>query len=403
MRIAHVVGTGEKVLGGRETHIQRFAEQCLRLGHETLVVSDGEVRAGGAAALAGFGRGEGGAALLPDVVLLHSRESWQLTSRICGVAPLFAWVHDQSFVCPASISWSRNTRCACDRALGLACVTGAYTRRCNARRPDRNLHNVMQVRRTLAGVPDLAGVIVASGYMARRLADGGVPADLLHVLPYFVPVPETADRAHEVPGRILFVGRLNEMKGVDVLISALALLPEGITLHVAGDGYAAGALREHVGRCGIAPERVTFGGYVTDPAAIAAAYREAAVLAFPSLWPEPFGIVGIEALSHATPVVAFDVGGISEWLADGEVGLLARPDDAHDLAAKLRVLLEDPALRRRLGESGRARVGELYSWAPHWQRFAGIVAGAAGIDAMPPVSGHRLADPLPARVAGGRA
>ncbi|HET6229102.1 MAG TPA: glycosyltransferase family 4 protein [Longimicrobiaceae bacterium] len=375
MRIAHVVGSGEKVLGGRETHIQRFAQECLRMGHETLLVSDAEVRSGGAAALMGFGTDAGGVPVGPDVVLLHSRDSWQLTGEIEGVAPLFAWVHDQSFVCPASISWSRTTHRACDRALGAACVSGAYTRRCNARRPDRNLHNYLQVRRTLSGVPSLTGVIVASGYMARRLAAGGVPEHLLHVLPYFVPLPEAAPPAEESPERILYVGRLNETKGVDVLISALALLPSRYTLHIAGDGYAAGTLREHVRGCGIAPERVTFGGYVTDAAVMDAAYREAAVLAFPSLWPEPFGIVGIEAMSHGKPVVAFDVGGVSDWLDDGRVGLLARPGDAADLAAKLLALMEDPARRRELGERGRARVADLYSWPAHWDGFAGIVAG----------------------------
>ena len=76
----------------------------------------------------------------------------------------------------------------------------------------------------------------------------------------------------------------------------------------------------------------------------------------PSRWAEPFGLVGLEAMAHARPVVAFAVGGIPGWLQDGQTGFLAQPEDVHDLAKQINRLLTDPDLSEKLGRQGRARV-----------------------------------------------
>jgi glycosyltransferase involved in cell wall biosynthesis len=236
------------------------------------------------------------------------------------------------------------------------------------------VRNYWDVRRNLSEVGRLDGVIVASRYMERRLQIGGVTAEQLHVLPYFVTtsvsVPELE---RERPERILFVGRLNETKGVDVLLTAFSYLPARYELVIVGDGYALGSLRKHAAALGLAPGRVSFLGQLRDEASIQEAYESAAVLALPSLWPEPFGIVGLESLSYGKPVVAFDVGGVADWCLDGEVGLLAAAGDAGDLAAKLKRLLEDEPLRRQLGLRGREWVKTRFSWERHWEDFSAIL------------------------------
>jgi glycosyltransferase involved in cell wall biosynthesis len=80
-------------------------------------------------------------------------------------------------------------------------------------------------------------------------------------------------------------------------------------------------------------------------------YREATVFVMGSLWPEPFGMAGPEAMRYGLPVVAFDAGGIREWLTDGENGYLIPWKDANLFAARLDQLLRDKTLARRLGRS----------------------------------------------------
>jgi glycosyltransferase involved in cell wall biosynthesis len=88
------------------------------------------------------------------------------------------------------------------------------------------------------------------------------------------------------------------------------------------------------------------------PTELGSFYHEASVFVMGSLWPEPFGMAGPEAMRYGLPVVAFDAGGIREWLTDGENGFLVAWKNADLFAARLDQLLRDKALARQLGRSG---------------------------------------------------
>jgi len=97
---------------------------------------------------------------------------------------------------------------------------------------------------------------------------------------------------------------------------------------------------------------VHFTGYVPQEE-ISSYYADASVAAVSSVWPEPFGAVGLEAMRHGVPVVAFDAGGIREWLFEGVNGFLVPWMDRNRFAARIEQLLQDKALARALGERGR--------------------------------------------------
>jgi glycosyltransferase involved in cell wall biosynthesis len=98
-----------------------------------------------------------------------------------------------------------------------------------------------------------------------------------------------------------------------------------------------------------------------DAAGRDAAIRRATLVAVPSVWPEPFGLTGLEAASMGVPAVAFDVGGIREWLTDGDNGLLApgSPPDASALADAITRAILDPSVLARLSSGARRRAAEL--------------------------------------------
>jgi phosphatidyl-myo-inositol alpha-mannosyltransferase len=160
--------------------------------------------------------------------------------------------------------------------------------------------------------------------------------------------------------KVLFVGRLHPRKGFPVAVDAFARLARShadARLVVAGAGAEASAL----GRLPPEPrERVTMLGGV-DHRALPAIERACDVFVAPSLGGESFGVVLLEPMAAALPVVASRIPGYDEVLRDGETGLLVPPGDAAALADAAGRLLDDPALADRLAATARERV-ERYDW-----------------------------------------
>jgi glycogen(starch) synthase len=186
-----------------------------------------------------------------------------------------------------------------------------------------------------------ASVVAApSTALAERVRALGAPE--VRVIPGGVDVPAEAGEPEE-PATVLYAGRLSPEKGVLELLEAA----NGIPLVIAGDG----PLRDRV------PEAL---GFVSHDE-LDRLYTRAAVVACPS-YREGFGVVCAEAMAHARPVVASAVGGFLDLVVDGETGILVPPGDVGALRNALRRLLDDPDLRARMGEAGRARVRERFSW-----------------------------------------
>jgi glycosyltransferase involved in cell wall biosynthesis len=158
--------------------------------------------------------------------------------------------------------------------------------------------------------------------------------------------------------RLLHVGRLDERKGIETAIRALALLPAEATLELLGRGDPAyrARLEALTAELGLS-DRVRFD--VVERRALHDRYKQADAFVFPTDWDEPFGLVPLEAMACGTPVVATGSGGSGEFLFDGHNCLRFPPGDAAALAAALRRLAGDPALRQRLRSGGTATVSEL--------------------------------------------
>ena len=116
-------------------------------------------------------------------------------------------------------------------------------------------------------------------------------------------------------------------------------------------------------------------------------YQKSTVVVVPSVTPESFGMVGIEAMSYGKPVLAFDVGGISEWLKHEETGFLLKPRDEQDLAEKLNLLLGDRTLAVSMGTKGRERVETYFTPENHVTSLLDSVRREIAIfQKRPPVS-----------------
>jgi glycosyltransferase involved in cell wall biosynthesis len=181
--------------------------------------------------------------------------------------------------------------------------------------------------------------------------------------------------------RLACATRMTQEKGAFVAVDLLRHLPSEARLVLIGDGPEIQAVRARAAALEI-EGRIEMPGWLPQ-AEVVRVFAEADVVCFPSQCAESFGIVGIEAMSVARPVVAFDVGGQREWLEDGVTGLVARPATAEAMARTVGTLLADPERCRRMGEAGAERAGRLYDPDAHVARLLQILDGAAGRHASP--------------------
>ncbi len=285
----------------------------------------------------------------PDVLVVHQLLEPEVLELLTARHPSLRFAHGFKVICPGGRRMWRDGR-VCQRPVGYLCQAVAYRERCMPRDPRAGLPAITRTRRLARVHRERSEIVVASGFMRQLfMRDGFLPGHV-HVVPYFTELPPPGDEPRPAARGVFCAARLTREKGVDLLLEALHRLP-GAALTVAGEGPERARLEALARRLGLGG-RVAFVGWLDGPA-VSAALERAAVVAIPSVWPEPFGIVGIEAMAHARPVVAFDVGGIREWLVPGETGLLVPPADVAGLAAAMGRLLAEPATAAGLGRQGR--------------------------------------------------
>ncbi len=174
--------------------------------------------------------------------------------------------------------------------------------------------------------------------------------------------------------KLLYVGRIEERKGVHVAVEALALLPGEARLTIAGppdDRYLPG-LEKRIKELGLG-DRVTFENL--PRAALPDVYASADAFLFPVLWDEPFGLVPLEAMACATPVVATGTGGSKEFLFDEVNCLITPPGDVAALSRAIERLAAERDLRQRLVTAGsktaqKLSVDEYARVLEDWHRAA---------------------------------
>lgn len=341
--LVHGTHTGREEEAWRETFADRFSLEAAR-GPEAL-----------RGALAIF---------RPDVVFLHKLADLDVVEALttCGV-PVVRMVHDHDLYCLRGYKYNPLNRQICTRAASAFCVFpcgGTVARNAGGSFPLAWV-SYSAKRREIALNRRFHRLIVASDFMKAELVQNGFTADRIEI---HAPVPRSAEHAFRCTfgerNRIVYAGQVIRGKGVDILLEALAKVRVSFECVIIGDGNHRMHCAQHAARLGLT-DRVKFTGFLPQ-AEIANHYREASVAVMSSVWPEPFGAVGLEAMRCGLPVVAFDAGGIREWLIDGWNGFLVPWMDRTRYAAAVEELLRDKALARKMGEHGRQWVGERFGF-----------------------------------------
>ncbi|HEX2022237.1 MAG TPA: glycosyltransferase family 4 protein [Candidatus Thermoplasmatota archaeon] len=229
-------------------------------------------------------------------------------------------------------------------------------------------------------------VIAVSHATAGFLREAGVPDARIRVVHNGIHLPPARAPGPriEVPGPpgapvVGMVGQVTARKGIHHLVAAAeAMRGNGVQARFVvvgglGDQAYVRDLRACIARAGL-DDVLHLAGFQPDVDAWFGAFD---VFVNPAV-EEPFARVNLEAMAHGLPVVAADVDGTREAVAHGETGLLVPPADPAALASALTALVGDAALRRGMGERGRARVVERFTHAPYCRAISGILAETAG-------------------------
>jgi glycosyltransferase involved in cell wall biosynthesis len=346
----------------------------------------------------------------PDVIYSHGLLDPDLEARLLAIAPAVFFAHAYYGTCISGTKTFKFPVIApCSRQFGWQCLMHFYPHRCGGWSPFTMARDYRRQSKRLKLLRRYKAILTFSGHMAREYVKHGFPADRIHVLSS-IQNGHASNGAHqiaktglgsmhrEIPAvnqspltdsrsrpfwRLLFLGRMDLLKGGRILLDALpqvaASLDRPLRVTFAGDGPDRNAWERLAARAKSQNHglEIEFLGWLEGQRR-EALLADSDLLVMPSQWPEPFGLSGLEASARGVPSVAFAVGGIPEWLSDGVNGFLApgNPPTAAGLSDAIVRALHDPQTHARLRQGALERAqehtlqGHLLQLLPVLERYA---------------------------------
>jgi glycosyltransferase involved in cell wall biosynthesis len=418
MRITIINWTSRRV-GGVETYLNSIIPALLERGHkasfwcETNEPSEREgiaLAEGVTSWCAGdLGTADALRALerwRPDLIYAHGLLDPKLEAATLKIAPAIFFAHSYYGTCISGAkAFKSPVVTPCQRQFGLKCLLHYYPHRCGGWSPVtmfREYHRQSERLKLLSGY---RAIVTHSQHMQDELVRHGLKTERVHDLLYYVRhqqqgltgeaqrqtgwlsqspslAPGVPDKRASNPAstewRLLFLGRMDFLKGGETFLAALprisAALNRPLRVTFSGDGPQRQRWQEQAARVQALDQklRIDFTGWLKG-AQLESRMGDCDLLVLPSLWPEPFGLVGPEAGLRGIPVAAFAVGGIPNWLVDGVNGHLAPgdPPTAEGLAQAVINCLRDAHTHARLGQGAR-EMAQRFNMENHLSALMGV-------------------------------
>jgi glycosyltransferase involved in cell wall biosynthesis len=309
----------------------------------------------------------------PDVCHVHNLQNPFVAEYLVRSIPYVRAVHDPRLYC--FTHWRLlPDNSVCPYPMGQNCIAQGCLSRGIIPKTfyDKNAKWVLRNFKAHKDVPILIG---ESRSAIERLTENGFLPEQIAWLPNFTFVKSEAETRsfldkHFRPDDkiVLFVGRASDEKGIHVLIEACEHLTSECRVVI----ITAGPLLDEIKRqASHFPDRITvIPGLSYEETRFW--YARATVVVVPSVWLETFSLVGLEAYANMKPVIGSRIGGIRDWLKDGETGWFVEPSDPVDLAEKIDIAMSDPERTREMGYAGYGRAVAFYSPELHLKRLLAV-------------------------------
>ncbi len=291
-------------------------------------------------------------------------------ARAEGV-PVVQTLHNYRLLCPNALFFRDGH--VCEDCLGKKVPWPGVVHACyRDSRPASGLVAAMlsthRALRTWTGRVDVY-IAALSGFGRRKFIEGGVPEEQIVLKPNFVPDPGPREG---LGGYAVFVGRLSTEKGLETLIGAWERLGGRVPLKIVGDGPLSGRVQEAASRM---PGVEWLGRRSQEE--VHELLGGASLLVFPSAWYEGMPRILLESLAVGTPVIASNLGAMSEMVSHGSTGLHFRAEDPGDLAEKVAWAFENPGELARMRHEARAEYESRYTAERNYSMLMDIYRYAA--------------------------
>ncbi|NEQ49245.1 MAG: glycosyltransferase family 4 protein [Leptolyngbya sp. SIO3F4] len=300
--------------------------------------------------------------------LLHIHDPKQLT-ELSGECPVVFTLHNHSTYCPSGSRFLSASQSCCNRPVSyLGCTWGHLVEGCGSRRPEKIFQGFRVSQTELKNLKNKKIPIIAvSNYARHQLIRQGISQDQVTTVHHGITSPgdlsEPLTAEIHSNQRILFVGRLVPEKGLSILIRALAQTLPHIHLDIAGEGWMKPQLQTLAKQLSL-EKRITWHGWC-DSQKLEKLYQTCYAVIFPSLWPEPAGLITLEAYARFRPIIASNVGGIPEYIIPGKTGLLVPPNSTVHLVEAISKLSTDLDLCQRLASQGHTHYQNSFTIGHH--------------------------------------
>ncbi len=308
--------------------------------------------------------------LNPSHIFVHNRVDPRLITAFPDKTYFF--LHDSFMFC---LGYHTRLGKPCFKKLDAMCMVQTTLTHCGVRRPDRMLRDFSFLKHFIGTLKAQRTPIVAvSRFLIDFHKNQGLTENPYHLLYPYQAQP--ASPSQNLPKKYAFyVGGFNAIKGFDTLLAAIKVRKSQIPIRIAGFSYQQKELMKLIEREKLS-QVFDVVGYV-DSATLSRYYHESQYVIMPTLTHEAFGIVGLESMAHALPVIGSKVGGIPEWLKDGHTGFLINPGDHSALAMHMDQLADNETLCQSLGQNGYQRLQQEFSQEVFIRNLQKILSGAS--------------------------
>jgi len=296
----------------------------------------------------------------PDIIYIHKLDNqlWIEDFLKTGV-PVIRFFHDHKLFCLREHKYYTISKDTCQQRTGLNCYKCLGFVNKSGKFPGIKITPLWQLHKIQNLNKRLDAVVVGSAYMGDQVALHGFAKEKIFVNPLYSMESADDEQTVRKKNTILFVGQLLRGKGVDTLLLAMSNVKSDLSLTICGSGHQKEVFESMVEDLSLT-DKVKFAGQMSR-SELAQKYKQASCLIVPGRTPETFGLIGIEAMRHGTPVIATDVGGVTEWLDDGVTGMLAKSNDHLDLARVMDELFSNPERMREIEKNAREAFKKKFS------------------------------------------
>ena len=291
----------------------------------------------------------------PDIVHVHN--FFPLLSPAvydaCSAAgvPIVQTLHNFRLICPKAMLF-RNGK-ICENCVGKAplpsIIHGCYR---NSRLQSSAVAAMISLhwlRRTWQERVD--AYITLTNFQKNKMIHAGLPAEKIYIKPNFVFSPKFINNSNKSTSYLLFVGRLSEEKGINILIDTYLKYNLSIPLKIVGDGPLRESLHQKIHNSKV-ENCIEFLGF-QDNAKVFKLMYNATCLVFPSIWYEAFPLTIVEAFASGLPVLASKIGGMEEIIEDRVTGLHFEVGNLESLANKIKWVSNHPEIMFSMGNNAR--------------------------------------------------